>query len=317
MAWQKISDRADELNLQPSQRRQAVNRSKAADNATNQRIGATYHWVLVPDQPDPTRPVVWRAVKVEGQTAELIDRVSGRLINDGLLAVAHSSRNITVHLGGPLTSLWQRGHISVGELWALYTRYPYLPRLRDRSVLDSGVEEALTSFTWQQDGFALAAGFDEATGRYQGLALPHADAFGQITDGTLLVAPARALQQREDDKLAAAGREVLGGPDTVKSVDPGALAVTPLPSDDANTPVPPKPKTRFFGVMQVDPEKYAKGLMQLAQDILPHLAGADGSLEVTVEITATRPSGFDQNKIRIVTENASVMKINPATFEES
>ena len=32
--------------------------------------------------------------------------------------------------------IWQQGHVSLGSLWGLYSQYPYMPRLRDRRVLD-------------------------------------------------------------------------------------------------------------------------------------------------------------------------------------
>ena len=42
---------------------------------------------------------------------------------------------------------------------------------------------------WDQDGFAVASGYDEATGRYVGLAIPQENVPPQITDSTLLVNP--------------------------------------------------------------------------------------------------------------------------------
>jgi len=53
------------------------------------------------------------------------------------------------------------------------------------------------SFTWEQEGFALATGREEATGSFTGLAIPHGDPwFGPITDAVLLVRPDIALAQR-------------------------------------------------------------------------------------------------------------------------
>ena len=75
-------------------------------------------------------------------------------------------------------------------------------------------------------------------------------------------------------------------------------------------------KTRFFGVFRVDPQKYGRDLTRLQQEILPHLADPDtGDLTITVEIEATRPDGFADDKIRIVTENARVLKFEQSDFE--
>lgn len=66
--------------------------------------------------------------------------------------------------------------MSLGELWGYYSRYPYLTRVRDRTVLVEGVESALGVLLWQIEGFALADGYDQTAGRYLGLVLPGADA---------------------------------------------------------------------------------------------------------------------------------------------
>lgn len=58
------------------------------------------------------------------------------------------------------------------------------------------IAAALTSITWEREGFALADGYDEASQRYRGLVLPGGDAhFGAVTDTTLLVSPAAAVRQ--------------------------------------------------------------------------------------------------------------------------
>ena len=59
-------------------------------------------------------------------------------------------------LDGPLRSVWDRGHITVGELWSYYCRYPYLSRLKDRAVLDDAVLSVLARSACRVEGFALA-----------------------------------------------------------------------------------------------------------------------------------------------------------------
>ena len=56
---------------------------------------------------------------------------------------------IRLDLNQRLRAVWDRGHISVGELWGYYCKYPYLTRLRDRSVLVDGVSAVLSSLAWQ------------------------------------------------------------------------------------------------------------------------------------------------------------------------
>src|SRR5690606_35062006 len=152
------------------------------------------------------------------------------------------------------------------------------------------VRSVLDELTWEAEGFALAEGFDETTGKYVGLTIPHRGGFGQISDATLLVLPALALQQLAEERPAP---EVVvqGGGD---GGDQGTIA--PLgggtPPEPVNVPPPPQ-NVHFFGVMRLNPERYGRDLTRIAQEVLQHLAAVDGAtLEVTVEIRATKPDGF-------------------------
>jgi len=74
--------------------------------------------------------------------------------------------------------------------------------------------------------------------------------------------------------------------------------------------------TRYFGVFRVDADKYGRDLTRVQQEILPHLADPHAAeLTITVEVEATRPDGFADDKIRIVTENARVLKFERSEFE--
>jgi hypothetical protein len=53
----------------------------------------------------------------------------------------------------------------VGALWRRYSEYPYMPRPRDRAVLDAGLTGP--QLLWEQEGFALADGYDEASEKYR------------------------------------------------------------------------------------------------------------------------------------------------------
>lgn len=164
------------------------------------------------------------------------------------------------------------------------------------------MQSTLTLFTWDLEGFALADSYDEAAGRYVGLVRPGADAhFGQVTDATLLVAPSAANAQVEQATTTAMhdGANVVTRQDGIEGPAPG------LPAE------PAKPQnTRFFGVYRIDPERYARDLSRVSQEVLQQLAALDGTqLEVTIEIQATRQDGFPPEKMRVVLENGRTLKI--------
>jgi Swt1-like HEPN/Protein of unknown function (DUF499) len=305
LAWQDINGRVVELNLSPQQAGQARSRLENAESSVSLRLAATYHWALVPEQPDAAAPLVWTEVRAEGANERLAERTSEKLRSADLLRVVHGARVIRQDLNTVLRSKWDVGHISVGQLWSYHCRYPYLARLKNRAVLDEGVLGVLTEFTWEAEGFALATGYDEATGKYAGLVIPHEDSFGQVTDATLLVAPAVALQQREAD-----GAVVEPPSEQLKVIDQGDASVTQPPVQPRNV--------RFFGVHKLDPERYARDWTRVAQEILQHLTAVEGArLEVRVDITARKPEGFPDDSVRIVTENAKVLKFEQFGFEDS
>ncbi len=318
LAWRYICERTDELNLTAQQKAMAERRLKTADETVDLRIAAAYIWALVPEQPDPARPSELQVLKAEGSQARLADRVTTKLRQGGLLATTYGARNIRMDLDGPLTSVWSRGHVSVGDLWSYYRRYPYLTRLRDRSVLDAAVRSVLDELTWEAEGFALATGFEEASGQYEGLTIPHEGSFGQVSDSTLLVLPSVARQQQEAERP-----EPPPGPGDGGS-DGGIAENTDRGGEGGKPPVPPPPpppapqNVRFFGVMQLNPERYSRDLTRVAQEILQHLAAVDGAqLQVRVEISAEKPGGFPDDKVRIVTENARTLRFEQFGFENS
>jgi len=328
LAWQSIAgseERIRELDLTPQQAGQARKRLADANRTVDLRITDAYHWLLVPVQRDPGRPVALEAHKADGSKDRLAERASDKLRQSDLLRVVHDARNIRYDLDSELASVWERGHIAVGALWEYYCRYPYLHRLRDRQVLDDGIRAVDSLLTWDVEAFALASAFDEAAGRYLGLTIPHQDVIGQITDQTLLVRPDLALAQRQAETAeraaAAAGTSGTVAPEaaTAGSSQPGqpgnlpTTAVVPAPQ-----PQPTGPKnTRFFGVATVSPERYARDLTRLSQEIIQHLAASEGvELEIRVEISARKPDGFSEDKVRNVTENARTLKFETYGFED-
>ena len=339
LAWKWVSRRIEELNLSPQQVSQVTENLRRTDEEVTARIAQTYHWVLVPEQPEADRPARISVEKADGASGHLSDRVTDKLNREGLLAGSVAARAIRLDLEQKLPSVWQRGHVAVGELWGYYCRYPYLTRLRDRRVLDEGVASALDLITFEMDGFALAAGFDEATGRYAGLVLPGGNAhFGQVTDATLLVRPDLAIAQDEQDRQpapapdpvpdpgsgAASGNGTGAGSGTGTGSGPRLVTGGGTGSGRRSDPGPaPEPEparphnTRYFGVYQVSTERYGRDLANLGQEILSQFLAVDGvDLEVTVEVHARRAEGFPDDKVRTVLENARTLHFTQSSFED-
>jgi hypothetical protein len=309
-AWKYVHDHVEDMGLSGFQEKLAGDRYRRAIGLFDQLVSEAYCWTLVPSQPDGNRPAVLTAISTASATHDLVELVSDRLIRDGMLADRQAPANIRLVLRSRLARVWEpKGSISVGELWGLYTRYTFMPRLRDRSVLVNGIRAVLDLDNWKSNGFALATGVDD-DGRFEGLAIPGTGTgFGEITDTTLLVVPERALTQQVSRRDAGVSRG--GTPDgntagQQRSAGAGDTQVTFGKKDLAFL---------FHGLLKIGGGRYGKALRDLQLEILPHLDDPETELEITVEIHARRDDGFSEEKQRIVTENAKVLKFEDARFE--
>lgn len=315
LAWDHIQGNRERLDLTQQQWAQADVRAKTADRTTTDRLVGGYHWALLPDQPDPTSPWTVEAIKAEGSDTDIVARTAKKLVTESALSVVRATSLMRMDLDAVLARVWEPGHISLGELWALYTTYPYLARLRDRSVIEDAVRSLEREMFWEQTGFALAVGYDGD--RYNGLWLKGDEQdMPALTDAVLLVKPSAAVAQR-DAEMAA--RPPAPGP-TPGSDPQGPAGPAPLraPTGPARPepPAPPLRPTRYFGSAALDPQFYVRDFNRLAAEILQHLAAAEGvELEVRVEIHAVSRPGFDERQVRTVRENATVLKLDPNQFE--
>jgi predicted AAA+ superfamily ATPase len=305
LAWQNIASRIEEMNLSPQQAKQATTRRDQAHEGVTSRISQTYIWAIVPEQPDPSKPIEWTVEKAEGQETSLAARASEKLVRAGLFTDIASPRMIRMDLDAKLSKAWESGHLNVGQLWAFYCSYPYLTRMKNRKVLADAISESLSGMMFEQEGFALAEGFESNSGNYVGLILPGAGSFfGAITDQTLLVKPEVASAQLPAITVTTVEKQ--GDTNTVTDV-----------KTKINGVITPKIATRFFGVYEVDAERYSRDLNRLSQEILQHLSSIDGvELEITIEIHADVKEGFSAEKIRVILENARSLKFEQSSFEE-
>jgi hypothetical protein len=160
--------------------------------------------------------------------------------------------------------------------------------------------------SWESDGFALATSVEDS--RFEGLAIPGPGAvFGDITDATLLVVPELALRQRPPQEDGAPAGEASAGGTTGR--DSGPIG------RDAPSTFGKRRVSNFFGLLRISGDRYGKAIKDLQLEILPHLDDPETELDITVEIRARRGSGFSDEKQRIVTENARVLKFEQADFE--
>ena len=78
-----------------------------------------------------------------------------------------------------------------------------------------------------------------------------------------------------------------------------------------------KQKTRYFGTKVLNRERYAVDFSNIAAEVIDQLVAAGAEVTVRLDIEATLPTGFDDAKVRTVSENSTTLKFEQSGFEES
>lgn len=309
LAWESIVDEKVQLNLDPQQVKQAENQKTAADTSVTARLPETYQWLLVPEQKTPQTEINWQVIRLSGQDALAI-RASKKLKNEELFITSFAATRLRMELDK--IPLWRGNDVSVKQLAEDFTRYTYLPRLKDPSVLAGAIRDGVALLTWEQDAFAFADSFDETANRYRGLRCGQQISLMDSDMSGLLVKPEIATLQIEAEKKKTAGeKQEVGGKEQEKTKGEE--------EKEEDTVLPPKavqPK-RFHGTVILDPARVGRDAGRIAEEVISHLAGlVNAKVTVTLEIEAEIPDGATDQVVRTVTENSRTLKFVSQGFEK-
>ncbi|MDR2381329.1 MAG: DUF499 domain-containing protein [Bifidobacteriaceae bacterium] len=312
LGWRKVQSNADTMNLTAQQAKQVEDSVRRTSDTVRHRLRDTFIWALYPVQPDPTAPFEITVDRVADSGRSMAEKVSDRLKRDGQLVTVYGPQVLGLELQGSLKNAWRHGHITVGEIWAFFTRYPYLPRLASRRVLDNAVEQAVLTVLVGDERFALADKWDDAVQRYVGLIIPPwGDRSIMVTDNTLLVdwaeANAQAERERVPESPAGDGHEMRRLPDVLP---PGMTDA--VPTEGAR--VVEEVATRFFGQVRLNPKRYGSSFSTISREVLERLDGAGAELEIVIDIQARKPLGFTEAEVRTISENARTLKFDETGF---
>ena len=75
--------------------------------------------------------------------------------------------------------------------------------------------------------------------------------------------------------------------------------------------------TRFYGVKTLSSDKIAMDFKNIADEVIANLREQGIDLIVKIEIEAVDSAGFDESRIRTVSENAKTLKFDQSGFEKS
>ena len=215
----------------------------------------------------------------------------------------------TERLWHALKPIWpdDRPHLTIAEIADWFAAYVYLPKVRDKVVLEGSIRDAVAKLDPQ---FGYADGFDEATGKYHKLIwAKNPPEFATPT--AMIVRDAEAQKQLNEEGVSAPRPEP-GTPSgsMPQPANPGPVVAAPI--------APGKPR-RFYGSVELDMVRPVKSFDAILNAVVMELQRTHGAkVKLTLEIEAEASDGFADSDVSVVRDNARQLRFKPEStgFEE-
>ena len=316
LAWQSIvSDSRDgRLNLDMYMSRQASKSLDDAQEGVKRVLREAYKWLLVPAQHakngQAPGALEWERVTVNPAAQNFIGEIE-RVLKDNELVIYEWA---PVHLSTLLRAwFWKADVPQAGALdvWQKSCCYLYMPRLKDDAVYLRAIGAGAPS----ADFFGLAYGVEGE--RWPGFTF--GDATSPILDASLLlIEPGAAMDYRARQRSFPAAPATPGYPSSKASCAPSVQANEPPPPTSLQpTSQQRAQKTRFFGVLELDPITAKRDFAVVVDEVILHFSTVPGvKLRVRVDLEVEGSAPFSDAVVRTVSENARSLKFKSAEFDE-
>jgi predicted AAA+ superfamily ATPase len=306
LAWGSIVEDVNggRLNIDQLQKKQAEKELQTAEEVLPRVARECYRWLLCPVQHSPTEPKPSVEAFLLNTSGGTLGSVIEHVCVENELVIASWS---PIHLRAKLRDLYwkaDKSAISALAFWEDTMRYLYLPRLKNRAVLEQAIVKGAAS----RDFFGTAYGQYE--GKFEGFKL--GDPNIQLDD-TLLLIELEAAKQYEAAQAVPPSTAPAGGgaptPITSGTTPTGSGPTPPTPSGVAKPHI-------FIGTAEVNAATAKMRLVQIAEEIISVLASdSQATVKVSVEITANFPEGASDQIKRAVSENATSLSFKNKTWE--
>jgi predicted AAA+ superfamily ATPase len=296
LAWQSIQNDSEPLNLDRQQQKQVTTALARTEETVKVRLQETYSWLLVPAQPEATGSIELQAFRISGQD-NFYERAIRKLRQGAQLINKWSPDNLRIELD---TYLWRdQPHVGIKQLWDYFARYCYLPRLFDQDVLLDAVSEGVGRLD-APFGYATMVALD---GSYKGLVFRQLASTIYFDDQAVLIHPEWAEEQ-----LQATQPSLPSLPANPSAAAPQGIS--------GSTPTEAETTSRYHGTTSLDPQRANREMALIVDEIIQRLTSLPGTaVEITLEISAHRPAGFDDATIRTISENSRTLKFKHHGFE--
>ena len=293
LAWKSIVAEHEALNLTSHQKRQADTKVEETAKQIESLIGETFTLALTPHQEPGTAEIRWDTTKATA-AGPLAERIAKKLAAEEKLIQQYGG--VRVRMDIDRYGLWSDRHdIAIRDLWQTYARYPHVPRLAGYQTLAGAVSDGTSNLNWSQETFAYAEAHNGDT--WVGVTTgSHVDP----QPGGILIEPAHVPSVDPPTPPGPGGTNKPGG---TNGDPPGTLG------GGSSRPALP---TEFYALFKLDPVRAIRQLGDVLDHVGQHL-GPD--IELTLEIRADCPEGFEESVRRTVSENTASLNAQEAAFE--
>ena len=296
LAWQWVCQQADDrvLVLDAAQIRTSQAQRETWTRSLTSAINDAYIWALDPTQTNDAPGIELHEIRLMGGS-DLYVRIGKKLAESERLLVKYSGSRLQLLLQEErLKGVWnEHGGVKISALQETFTRFPYMPRIRDLSVLEAAMSDCVSGLLLDS-GFGYAEGWDTQKATWHGV---------RHGVGTIIDRHTGYLLQAEIAK------ELL--PNTSAEANPPSAGAS---TQTANEGVALR---RYRARFSTSADSFSRLASDIGQELLPHLVGTPGSsVDIVVEVSALSPQGFSEKVLKTVSQNATELKSDLSEFHE-
>lgn len=298
LAWKEIcADKRVKDQMTHAQLADAQEKAKTSRDGAVKAVRLAWSHVLLPAKTEATAAGV--PFDLEQLTINSKDRAAIPIAV--YEKIGPKGDNIAKEKLGPetfwhhLKPLWpdDQPHLRITEVADWFGSYVYLPKLRDRVVLDNAIRDSVAKL---DPAFGYAESYDDESDRYVGLAWAKAppEFFGP--DALLVRGDAAAAQL----DVAPTGSQSNAA--AAEGGDPGDAGATDAATEQIKS-------RRFYGSVEIDMLRPVKSFDAIVNAVVMELQRSPGTkVTLTLEVEAEAPEGFDEGDIGVVRDNARQLK---------
>jgi hypothetical protein len=303
VAWKSIlDDKRLQQQMTQAQVTDAEEKAKTHLEGARRAVRATWSHIFYPVKSEtPGKPFDLEHVLISARERAAVPVVVYEKARaDGIVLEKLGTERLWL----ALEPIWaaDRPHLPLSEVTGWFATYVYLPKLRDRVVLESAIRDSVAKLDPQ---FGYANGYDDVTSRYRDLmwakTLPEF-----LPPSAMLVRAAEALAQLATSMPGAIAPQVPTGPST--PADP-RLPLGPTEPGASTPKAAPRKPRRFYGSVEIDMVRPVKAFDAILNAVVMELQRTPGAkVKLTLEIEGEAADGFDEAEIGVVRDNARQLK---------